>query len=1096
MEFNKYQSSVEELKLKDYPQEIQEQFWDFIYNVPFIQRLVSPNRPYFKDLPKDEKGRAIIDITNPPILTDMDYFRPTAIQFQKTGKFTNLRPNSNPNSDYGKWIREEIRRCFFGYARNSDGAWITGDEYFFLNYWPILQTKYNKGSRKGERIIDFPEVWDGIFLRHHYIEQAINGGVYDSKGGNNGCEISSRGKSKSYVMSAIMGRRFVLGEPKDEKEALKAVKCMATAYQKQYLTQDGILNKFQAGIDFLAQNTQFPSKRLKSSLQDMSWKMGYKDLDTGTDKGTLNEVIGVSAKDDISKVRGKRQNFIVCEEFGCHIKGTKVIMADGSIEYVENIKVGDLLMGDDGTPRKVLHCHNGIDQLYKITLSNGDYQIVNSKHLIYYRRFNWNTHTYKELLQTPEEVMQCRNLDKGNYIIKSNIIRYQHQEVIIDPYWIGLWLGDGDSGGPTIANEDIEVIQWLQEYATSIGITTSKYKLHQAEKCYNVYTKGKSSSGKTFRSILRDLNLINNKHIPNCYKYTDEKSMLKLIAGLIDTDGNYNKRKRYYEITQKYTRKHILDDIKFMCDSLGFKTSFTTRISSKNCKGPNTLHYRLRISGDVEKIPVKIERKKAGKPSGYRNRRNWNEYTFKVEPYGIGEYYGFEIDGNHLFLLEDFTIVHNSFRNVLELYNIMIPSVQEGDISFGTIYLIGTSGEDESDFAGAQEIVYNPKGYRMYGVPNVYDKEGQGRQQITFFFPGYLSRKGCYDENGNSDVTKALLEILSDRYRVKYNSTDVNSITKTIAEIPITPQEAILRTKGNLFPITQLNERITQLDNNPNEYDDVWCGNLTLDKSGQVKFTPSNDVPIRNYPLKDNTAKGCIEIFEMPEKSKEGKVLTDRYIAGFDPYDNDQANSMSLGSILVLDLFTDRIVAEYTGRTTYAEELYETVRLLCLFYNAKCMYESNLKGCYSYFSKMNCVYLLADTPEYLRDKQIIKYTSFGNNSKGIKATAAINNYADNLIKEWLIKPIPTIIREDNEEKEATIPNLYFIRNRALLKELVAYNPFINVDRVRALGQLMLYREEKIIMYQGDMSRTIDEKKYKNAPEYDEFFTENFDKRFA
>jgi hypothetical protein len=121
------------------------------------------------------------------------------------------------------------------------------------------------------------------------------------------------------------------------------------------------------------------------------------------------------------------------------------------------------------------------------------------------------------------------------------------------------------------------------------------------------------------------------------------------------------------------------------------------------------------------------------------------------------------------------------------------------------------------------------------------------------------------------------------------------------------------------------------------------------------------------------------------------------------------------------------------------------------------MYESNLKGCFAYFSKMNCTHLLADTPEYLRDKQIIKYTSFGNNAKGIRATAAINNYADTLIKEWLIKPIVTIVKEEGEEKEVTVPNLFFIRNRALLKELVAYNPFINVDRVRALGMLMLYR---------------------------------------
>jgi hypothetical protein len=235
----------------------------------------------------------------------------------------------------------------------------------------------------------------------------------------------------------------------------------------------------------------------------------------------------------------------------------------------------------------------------------------------------------------------------------------------------------------------------------------------------------------------------------------------------------------------------------------------------------------------------------------------------------------------HFIIVEEF----GSFRNVLELYNIMLPSVQEGDISFGTMYLIGTSGDDESDFQGAAEIVYNPKGYRMYALPNVFDKEGQGRPYITFFFPGFINRKGCYDDNGNSDVTKAILEILADRYRIKYNSSDINSITKAIAEIPITPQEAILRTRGNLFPVTQLTERLNQIEQDTRFFDDVYVGNLELNKSGEVEFRPSNDLPIREFPTKDNKVKGAIEIFNMPERDSNGNVFPNRYIAGIDPVD-------------------------------------------------------------------------------------------------------------------------------------------------------------------------------------------------------------------
>lgn len=125
--FNKYQSSLEELNIENYPQEVQEQFFDFINNVPFIRDLISPNRPRAKDLPRDSEGKIIVDITKPHILEDMDYFRPTALHFQKTGKVTNLRPNANPNSEFGKWVREELRRCWEGYVRPSDGEWITGD---------------------------------------------------------------------------------------------------------------------------------------------------------------------------------------------------------------------------------------------------------------------------------------------------------------------------------------------------------------------------------------------------------------------------------------------------------------------------------------------------------------------------------------------------------------------------------------------------------------------------------------------------------------------------------------------------------------------------------------------------------------------------------------------------------------------------------------------------------------------------------------------------------------------------------------------------------------------------------------------------------
>ena len=735
---NKYQTPITKQLLEKYPQEVQEQFLNFVRNVPYIKNLISPTRPHAKDCKRDKNGRIIIDLTNPILHDNMDYFRPTAINYQKYGKINNLRPNPNPNSEYGKWIREEIRRCYYGYTRESDGDFVTGDMYFFLNYCPILLSKI-VDQKKALRVWDFPEYWEGHNLKFNYIEQARNHG-------HHGAELASRAKGKSFSLAAMTAKRFILGE---SPEVNREVKCLITAYQKEYLTKDGILNKFQSYIDFCAQNTEFPSRRIKSSLNEMAWKMGYVDLDTNTQKGTLNEVLGVSSKDDESKLRGKRGVLIGIEEFG-------------------------------------------------------------------------------------------------------------------------------------------------------------------------------------------------------------------------------------------------------------------------------------------------------------------------------------------------------SFPNLLGLYGTLRPSVEEGDVTYGLIWAQGTAGDDTSDFAAAQEIMYNPIGYNMEPIPNVYDIEGQGRKFFTYFFPGYINRKGCYDKDGNSDVVKALLEILMNRYMVKYNSTDINIITKTISETPITPQEAIIRTKGNIFPVTELNNRLNEIDNNPSFYDQTYVGDLELNSKGEVEFVATSDKPIREFPLKDNNAKGAIEIFEMPVKIKD-KVPNERYILSLDNVENDVAQSMSLGSILVLDLWTDRIVAEYTGRPMFADDLNEIARKMCLFYNGRIMVENNKKNTFSYFSRMNSLHLMADCPEYLKQKQIIKYSTFGNSSKGITGTPAIFNFAYTLIRDWLLKPITITKEEGGETIEYTVPNLHFINNRALLKELVLFNPDINVDRLKSLCQLMLYREEKMILYQNNISNAQnrdDDKDLSNDP----FFKDNYDNK--
>lgn len=1088
---NKYQTELTEELVNSLPQEVQDQLFDIINNVEFVKRLISPTREYAKDRPRDDKGRIIVDLANPHILEDMDYFRPSAIHYEKYGTFTNLRPNANPNSEYGKWIREERRRIWDGYVRESDGEWITGYMYWFLNYSPMMLSKIReykdkngkkRKSKRADRVEALPECWEGIYWRFHCLDQASNGGLYNNfEGGQHMAELASRGKGKSYSLASILNHIFVVGE---NEEAHEKVKGIVTAYQKEYLTKDGVLNKFVDMANFCATNTQFPRKRLKNSLQEMTWIMGYKDVELDIERGTQNTVLGVSSKDDESKLRGKRAAKILIEEFGCHIKGTKVLMYDGSIKNVEDIAVGDVLMGNDNTPRIVQELYNGTDQLYKITLSNGDYQIVNSHHPVYFKKYNWNNGTYTEHTLTAPELLEIKNLDKGYYIPKA-IIHFPYTPVAINPYFLGLWLGDGDSTRLDIANEDVEILSWLSDnYEGTIR------DLSQSDSC-KVFHMSKFTH--VYNRLFSGYNLYNNKHIPQDYKINAPEVQLQVIAGLIDTDGTYNSKKNFFEITQRYDRKHILDDVKFMCECNGLKCSMTSRIGTGKKKG--VLHYRLRISGDLSIIPTKINRKKGVKSTSYKSKKCWNDYTFKVEPYKVDEYYGFTVDKNHLFVLGDLTITHNTFPRLVDLYNVLLPSVQEGDIVFGQIYMLGTAGDNESDFAGAQEIMYNPKGYNMYALPNVFDKYNQGKPYFVFFFPGYVNRKGCYNENGVSDVIKALIEILMNRYRVKYNSTDPNTIIKTIAEVPITPAEAIVKTGVNMFPVADLTERIGQLDANPTEYDNVYVGDLVFNKDGQIEYKPTSATPIRDFPHKDNKIEGAIEMYQLPEIDKNtGKPYNDRYILGADPYDDDESNTMSLGSIFVLDLWTDRIVAEYTGRPPFADDYYEICRKLCLFYNGRLNYEYNKKGLFSHFSTRNSLYLLTDVLDFLKEKQMMK-DGYGNKSKGTNASPAINAYARSRLRSWLLAPVPIMQTIDGEEKEVMVPRLFTIRNRALLKELINYNSEGNFDRISAMGMLMLLREDRMIRYQGDVSKEKQERADNSYDGNDSFFKRNYDFRF-
>lgn len=356
-------------------------------------------------------------------------------------------------------------------------------------------------------------------------------------------------------------------------------------------------------------------------------------------------------------------NFI--NPYECFDPDTEVLMYDRSVRKIKDIHIGDKVLGPDGTPRTVLDECEGIDKMYRIHSGPGcDDQIVNSRHKIYYTEYNHFKKTYTDKLATPLELMK-EDLHKS-YMKQNRYLKRVHptdndvsSNLLLDPYYLGLWLGDGFTNSPAIINEDIEVIKWLLEYAESNGMTTT---ILSDKNVPVIYLKNKVYNHKNpIKDTLQYYGILNRKDIPNDYLHGSVEDKLQLMAGLIDTDGHFSKRDRIYTFSQCESRKHIVDKLAFIARSLGFKCSlhmYKTAGAKHTCGNKSTCQntYTLRIIDGLYDIPCKIARKKH---HWVQKRTKRTLTNFKVSYSHIGKYKGITTDGDHFFVLKDFTVVHN-----------------------------------------------------------------------------------------------------------------------------------------------------------------------------------------------------------------------------------------------------------------------------------------------------------------------------------------------------------------------------------------------------------------------------------------------------
>lgn len=376
---------------------------------------------------------------------------------------------------------------------------------------------------------------------------------------------------------------------------------------------------------------------------------------------------------------GKMTTFSALASCGkCLGKGTKVMMYDGTFKNVEDIKVGEQLMGIDSTPRNVLNTVVGSEQMYWIRQSNAEDYRVNESHILSLKKIVQPTYKSsivngkrvvdrsKKLSGRKEETVNISVKDLINNYTKNSIykrfkgyrpdaLNFDHiktEPLNIEPYMLGLWLGDGTSAKPEITNIDEEIIKYIYDFAeTNNCKVTINSKENKTDRFNIVTDRGQDNP---FLIELKNYNLINNKHIPFDYKYSKLNERLELLAGLIDSDGSLNNNTRY-DIIQK--NKELAENIMFVAKSCGLHCTMTTKKCSIKSTGFEGNYYRLQINGNINIIPVKVKRKQQKE---IKTNRVTTYSSIKVEKDIVDNFYGFEIDGDSLFLLGDFTVTHNT----------------------------------------------------------------------------------------------------------------------------------------------------------------------------------------------------------------------------------------------------------------------------------------------------------------------------------------------------------------------------------------------------------------------------------------------------
>ena len=999
-------------------------------------------------------------------------FREPAITFEQTGQYCKY---SIGTSEYYQYWDEQKRRCIEGYTA-EDGDWISGYNYFYLNFCPInrsvnkkIKDRYGKEKIVAVQEVAFPDFWDYDYYYFSTIQDAQDEGKHL-------CVLKSRRKGYSYKGGSMLCRNYYL---------IPNSKSYVYASNKQYLTDDGILTKSWDYMDFIDKNTAWGKKRsVNTSMRKRSGFYTKDEFGNEVEMGYKSEIIGVTLKDNPDVVRGKKANLILFEEAGSFKELSAAWqIARPSVE-VDGKAFGTMIAFGTG--------------------GDEDSNFATLKDMFY------NPKGYNCL-----EIPNIWDENVSNTNCGFFIPQYTNMD-IRDDKGNRLYM---DEDGNTIRKQSIDFVlsqrREVIENATN-SVTVDRYVAERcitpAEACleFNGNIFPKKELQEHLARIRTNKSLQNHKQVGDLV--FDENGQIKWIPKKTGDITHYPLNKDDDPTGSIVIWEHPMQDAPSGLYIMGCLTPGEKVLTDKGLVNVEDIDFSYKLVnryGEYDRI-INLQR-----------YNKVNEPVFRIKP--TGSYRTTQFTGEHPILLSD-----NIFVKAKDLKvgnELVIPN------RYNTV---------KNDYYSIiqNELGINPnnhKLWRFFGIwlgdgfnninRNSYDiYVAFGKNQIeqaddySELITDIFDRKTvwCKSNGGQTRrfTNKRLVEFL-DKYFGKY--AENKKIPEWLMYIPEEYKKSFifgyLDSDGSVFKdrthykvsFTSINltllEQIQQL-----LYSIRICSSITL-KSKAGDYIINNKIQHRldAYCLKiisqdtlllldnvDEIETGFkLKLLHNYDRSKlskrprhtriseDGKFIylkiqsieqgiytgtvynfeceSHTYMChdivshNCDPYDHDQSGTNSLGSTFVYKRFQgfesyyDIIVAEYTGRPASAEEYYENLRKLAIYYNGRIMYENERKGLFPYFTAKHCDYLLADQPDIISD---VVGNSKVQRKKGCHMNKQIKQWGEGLIKDWL-----------NEEQSPGKKNLYNILSEPLLQELIGYNDTGNFDRVMALMQVMIYREQ-------------------------------------